>query len=252
MKNRKFLFLVLMVFTFSVVSTIPINAKFRDAINFEDNQFVGISQVEALHSYQVMDGSDSDIFDGTQLQYQFTSGVMTNFEIGARVPVRFFDTGTEGIGDISIFQRFKFSQGTDELPNSSGGLELFLPTGQMNSNPPTGTDDINIRLFGTVGHSIDRNWRWLFQSAVKLMGKENIDERWEYNGALRYQTTESLKLVTEINGNTGGIKDVSEIFVSPGLIFRSEDGFLINLSSPVGVTSESTDLKPMVQFAYEF
>lgn len=230
----------------------PADAKFRDAINFEDNSFVGISQLEVFHSYTMEEGNEDERFDGNQFQYQITGGMMTNFELGARLPIKFFDNGTDGIGDFSIFQRFKFSQETDVLPESSGGIELVLPTGDDRKNPPTGTDEFNARLFGTVGKSIDSDLRWLAHGAVTLMGDDRFDDKWEYNAALRHQSNRYLKLVGEVNGVSGGIKDETQLFVSPGAILRTEGEFNVMLSVPIGVTSASTDFKPTVQFAYEF
>ncbi len=61
-----------------------------------------------------------------------------------------------------------------------------------------------------------------------------------------------MKLVGEINGRTGGLRDESEVFLSPGVIFQTEEGLSLMGSLPVGVTSDSADFKPTLQFAYEF
>lgn len=229
-----------------------VNAKYRDAINFEDNRFVGISQFEAFHSYRYINGSDSDNFDGSKLEYQITGGLMTNFEVGAKVPIIFYDNGTNGLGDISLIQRFKFTQETDQLPQSSGGLELFLPTGDEDDNPPTGTDHFSARLFGTIGNSINRDWRWLTNGGVRLFGGDDFDEKWEYNAALRYQYSRPLKFIGELNGRTGGIRDESEIFLSPGTVMQTKGGFNAMISFPIGLTNDSADYETSVQFAYEF
>jgi hypothetical protein len=229
-----------------------VNAKFRDAVNFEDNSFVGISQVEVFHSYEVVTGSPGETYDGSQLGYQVTTGVMTNFELGVHLPVHFYDNGSQGIGDISLFQRFKFSQEDVGIPESSGGIELILPSGDEDSNPQTGTEDLDVRLFGTVGHSFGKNMRWLANGGVTIMGGNAIDDRWEYNVAVRYQPTDFAKFVGEINGHTGGLRDDSVIYASPGAIFRTDGGFNIMLSSPIGLTDDSADFKPTAQFAYEF
>lgn len=243
-------FLVLTVSSWMMAGAL--SAKFRDAVNFEDNSFVGISNVEVFHSYELIAGSPGETYDGSRLGYQVTTGLMTNFELGAHLPVHFYDNGNQGIGDISIFQRFKFSQEDVGIPESSGGLELLLPTGDEDAVPPTGTEDLNVRLFGTLGHSLRQNMRWLVNGGVTIMGGDAIDDRWEYNAALRYQPTGFAKFVGEINGQTGGLRNDSVIYASPGAIFRTEGGFNIMVSSPIGLTEDSADFKPTFEFAYEF
>lgn len=245
-----------LVFVFCVLTVSlavnPGEAKFRDAINFEDNQFVDISKIEAFHSFTVETDNEDERFDGSFLEYQVTSGLMSFFELGARLPVKFHDNGEEGVGNFSVFQRFKFQEESRYVPASSGGIELSLPTGDEDANPPTGTDDFNARLFGTLGHSLEPNWIWLANGGVTFFGDEGIDDKWEYNASLRYQPGSNFKVMFEALGQSGGIKDESEIFFAPGVSILSDSGFNMMLSLPVGVTSESADFKPTVQFAHEF
>lgn len=228
-------------------------AKFRDSINFEDNSFVGISRVEVFHGYEVITDSPGESYDGSRLGYQLTTGIMTNFELGAHLPVHFYDNGDQRIEDVTIFQRFKFSDGENTvIPESSGGLELILPTGDEDSNPPTGTGDLGVRLFSTVGDSFGQRFYWLVNGGVAILGGKDVDNRWEYNTAIRYQATDFAKFVGEINGQSGGVRDESLLFASPGAIFQTKGDFYIMLSSPIGLTSDSADFKPTVQFSYEF
>lgn len=245
---------LLLVASLLVVSlaVTPGVAKFRDAINFEDNQFVDISKVEVFHSYTVVSGETPERFDGSFLEYQVTSGLMSFFELGARLPVKFYDNGTEGAGNLSVFQRFKFQEATGSIPASSGGIELILPTGEETSTPPTGTDDFNARLFGTMGHSLQPNWIWLVNGGVTFFGGQGIEDKWEYNASLRYQPGANVKVMFEGLGQTGGLQDDTEFYFAPGISFLAESGFNMMLSAPVGVTSDAADFKPTVQFAHEF
>ncbi|MFB6344842.1 MAG: hypothetical protein ABEK50_03600 [bacterium] len=241
----------------------PAEAKFRDALNFEDNQFVNISKLiveqdanisslEGFHRIRAISGSDNGRPDGTFLDYQLTSGVMSFFEVGVNFPVRFYDNGTQGNGDISIFQRFKFQEATEGLPASSGGIELIFPTGDENSNPPTGTDNFNARLFGSLEHSLDENWIWLANGGVTFFGGDQYENRLEYNGALRYQPSSQLKLMVEALGQSGGFRDQSEFYLAPGANLKTESDFSIMVTVPVGLTDDSPDFKPSLQFAHEF
>lgn len=230
----------------------PAPAKFRDAINFEDNRFVHISNVEVFHSYEIRSGDDARRFNGSFLEYQVTSGLMSFFELGAKLPVKFYDNGTEGPGDFSVFQRFKFQQENGAIPASSGGIELILPTGDENSTPPTGTDEFNARLFGTIGHSLSSEWIWLANGGVTFYGGQQFDDKWEYNASLRYQPTSRMKLMFEWLGQSGGIRDDSQLYFAPGASFLAESGFNFMLSVPVGLSNDSADFKPTVQFAHEF
>jgi hypothetical protein len=243
------MFGTLAVISLVLFSGVSLESKFRDTINFEDNNFVKISNVDQLHGYRHVDGDD---YNESRFNYQMTGGLMTNLELGVRVPVRFFNNGTQNFGDISIFERFKFTQESESLPESSAGIELFLPTGDDQSDPSTGTDEFSARLYSSVGKSIDSDLRWIAHGGVTLMGNDDYDNEWEYNAALRYQSNPYMKVVGELNGRTGGLRDDSELFASPGVLFQSEEGFNVMASLPVGVTSESADFKPTLQFAYEF
>lgn len=238
---------LMVVFGFMLASGLPLEAKFRDTINFEDNTFVKISNVEGLHGYRLV---DADGYNESRFSYQVTGGLMTNLELGARVPARFFDDGTQDFGDISIFERFKFTQETESLPESSAGIELFLPTGDEANR--TGTGEFSARLYSSVGKSLDSDWRWIAHGGVRLMGNDDIDNEWEYNAALRYQSNPYMKMVGELNGRSGGIRDDSEVYLSPGVLFQTEEGFSLMGSLPVGVTNDSADFKPTLQVAYEF
>jgi hypothetical protein len=210
---------------------------------------VDISSVEGLHGYRYVDSEEEN---ESRFTYQVIGGLMTNLELGARVPIRFFDDGTQDFGDISIFERFKFTQETESLPESSAGVELFLPTGDDESTPRTGTGEFSARLFSSVGKSLDSDWRWIAHGAVRLMGNDDFDNEWEYNAALRYQSNPYMKMVGELNGRSGGVGDESELFLSPGILFQTEKRFSLMGSLPIGVTNDSSDFKPTLQVAYEF
>lgn len=253
MRKVRLSLVLLVVCCLSVTLVVqPVTAKYRDAINFEDNQFVDISKVEIFHSYKVISGSDSDSFDGSVLEYQVTSGLMSFFELGARLPVKFYDNGTQGPGDFSVFQRFKFQEQSGAIPASSGGIELIFPTGDEDSNPPIGSNEFNARIFGTLGHTFRRDWIWLANGGVTFYGGNQYDDKWEYNASVRYQPSSRLKVMFEALGESGGIQDESRVFFAPGLGFRAESGFNIMASVPVGLTNDSADFKPTIQFAHEF
>lgn len=226
-------------------------AKFRDAVQFEDNRFVGIGNFELLHRFQRISG-DTMTLDRTQLRYQLVYGVMRNFEVGVRVPVILYENGDEGVGDISLLQRFKFTDEGYNFPETSGGFELFFPTGDENDVPPTGSGSLNVRLFAAMGDDLAPGWAWLAHGGVTFFGDSDVEDAYEYNGALRYRTYPSMKVNFELNGSTGGLVDRSELYVSPGLLLHARNGLSVSLSFPVGVTSESADQKATLQVSHEF
>lgn len=226
-------------------------AKFRDAVQFEDNRFVGIGNFELLHRFQRISGDTLNL-DRTELRYQLVYGVMRNFEVGVRVPVILYQNGEEGIGDVSLIQRFKFTEKGYNFPETSGGFELFFPTGDEDAVPPTGTGSLDVRLFGAIGDDLGPGWAWLTHGGVTFFGDSAIDDAYEYNAALRYRTYPAMKVNFELNGSTGGRFDRSELYVSPGLLLHAQNGLSVSFSFPVGVTSESADQKATLQVSHEF
>lgn len=226
-------------------------AKFRDAVHFEDNRFVGIGNAELLHRFQRVSG-DSPDQNRTQLRYQLLYGVMRNFEVGLRVPVIIYENGDEGISDVSLLQRFKFTEKGYNFPETSGGFELLFPTGDEDAVPPTGTEGVDVRLFGSIGDEMAPGWAWLAHGGVTFFGNSTVEDAYEYNGALRYRSYPSVKVNFELNGRTGGLFDRSELYFAPGLLMHSTRGLSVSLSLPVGITSESADQKATLQMSHEF
>ncbi len=230
----------------------PVHAKYRDAINFEDNQFTQMHKVEVLHRFTEISGSDPVRFDRSQLDYRISYGFFTNYELGVNLPVLFYENGEQGVGDLSVFQRFKFLEGEGSHPGLSGGVEFILPTGSDDDNPPTGTDELNFRFFGTVSHSFAARWKGLFNAGYVFYGQDEIDEEFQYNVGLRHQTFRRVKLLGELNGETGGRPDNTELYLSPGVVFQPREGFSATFSVPVGLSNDSADHRMNAQLVFEF
>lgn len=228
------------------------NSKFRNAINFEGNEFVGMYNVEVKHGLRSVEGATPSRYDRTELNYALTYGVFMNYEITLDLPVKFHENGPDDIGDLGLKQRLKFTEQETGFADSSGGIELILPTGNDGTNPPTGTDDVNFRLFGSVGHALTTNTEWLLNAGYTIYGEDQIDDRFQYNGAVAYRATDQLKLNVEANGWTGGRPDNSEIYLSPGLIYQPRAGFSLTLSAPVGLNSDSADHRGQIEMIFEF
>jgi len=230
-----------------------VKAKFRDAVHFEDNRFVDIGNFELLHRFQRVTGTDPNgMLDRTELRYQLTYGVMKNFETGLRVPVILFDNGQEGVGDVSLIQRFKFTERRYDFPETSGGFEIGFPTGDENAAPPTGTDSLSVRLFAAAGDDFAPGWAWLVHGAATFFGDNAVDDEYEYNAALRYRSHPGVKWNLELNGSTGGLYDLSETYLSPGMLLHSRRGVSVSLSVPFGLSGDAADQKATLQVSHEF
>ncbi len=250
MRKIKITFVVL----FLILISFPAFAtpKFRDAINFEDNEFVEMGSLEILHRYQKYSGADSDDLDMAVLDYQFTYGVMTNFEVGVKIPIVFQENnGQDEIGDMSVSQRFKFTEESQSGVDFSGGLELILPTGDEKETI-MGSDDLDARFHLSLGQSIDQDLRWLAHLAYRFYGEADNDDLFEYNTAFSYKMSPNFKSILELNGSSGGYPDYSELYISPGFVFQPRGGFTTTVSVPVGVTNDSYDHKANLQLAIEF
>ncbi|MFB6356418.1 MAG: transporter [bacterium] len=227
-------------------------ARFKNTINFEDNQFVDMNKLEILHRYQEISGAEPDTWDRTDFSYEVRYGVLYNFELGVNIPLKFYENGENGIGDLGIQQKFKFIDEKDNPLDMSGGIELILPTGDDKGNPPTGTDKVNARLFGSMGQSIDKRLKWIAGSGGTFYGQNDVENKFSYNAAVRWQADEKLRLNTELNGEVGGRPDNSELYASPGVIYRPQKGFSLTFSAPIGVTSDSSDHRLNFQMIHEF
>lgn len=250
-KNGSIIFLISIILGSFLFPNL-LHAKVRNTINFSDNQFVGIANSEIFHSYRSIEGFENSSMDRTELNYQLITGILSNFEFGVDIPVLFFEDGSEGLGDLRLFQHFKFTNEGPGWPNSSGGFELELPTGDENEIP-TVTGDFNARLFGSVGSSFgEGRWEWVGNTGIKFFGESDIDERFDYNASVHFQMNDAYKLNLEFNGSSGGIVDDSQMYLSPGLIFHVPSGFNIMASVPVGLTDDSANHRTTVQFSHEF
>ncbi|MFP4686829.1 MAG: transporter [bacterium] len=226
-------------------------SRFRDTINFEDNEFISMGNIEISHRYQKFSGADPDTYDMTVLEYQLTYGVMTNFEVGLNIPIAFQKKGEQDeVGDIIVSQRFKFTEEPESAFDLSGGLELILPTGD--EDILIGSDDLDARFHLTFGQSLAEDWRWLSHLGYRFYGEEENDDLFEYDFAFSNQFSSDFKTVIELNGHSGGVPDQSEIYISPGFIFQPRDGFSVAVSAPIGVSSDAYDHKANFQFNIEF
>lgn len=229
-----------------------VDAKFRNAVNFEDNEFVGMNNIELLHRIQSIEDGAPTLSDRTELQYEISYGILQNYEIGLNVPVVFNEDDSNDVGDVGIVQRFKFSEKETFFMDSSGGLEFILPTGSDGSDPPTGTDDLDFRIFGSIGNQFRPNWDWLANAGFTLVGDDDIDDEFTYNTAVRYRVLNELKAVAEINGKSGGLADETQISISPGLIAQPTQGLSLHFSLPIGVNSDAPDHSALIELAVEF
>ncbi len=230
-------------------------AKFRDALNFPDNTFAEMDSMELLHRYQKISGYNGDTYDHTRLSYKLTYGVMPGFEAGIKLPVIFAEedlSDDQGIGDFEIFQKFKFMDAEEGLPEMSGGFALILPTAESEGGPFMGTSDLDGRFYATIGQDFAEEVSWLLNAAYRYVGDNDFDDKMSYNAALNVQTGERSKLVLELNGWRGGVRDQSEYYASPGLLLQPQDNLSLNISAPVGLNSESADYRGLIQFAVDF
>jgi len=229
-----------------------VDAKYRDAINFEDNEFVGMNSIELLHRIQSLEDGAPILSDRTELQYEISYGILQNYEIGLNVPVVFNEDASNDVGDVGIVQRFKFSEKETFYIDSSGGLEFILPTGSNSSDPPTGTDDLDFRIFGTIGNQFRPDWHWLVNAGYTLVGDDDVDDEFTYNTSIRYHLIDEIKAIAEINGKSGGLADETQVSFSPGLIAQPRQGLSLHFSLPVGINSEAPDHSALVELAVEF
>ncbi len=236
---------------------LPAESKFRDVVNFEDNSFVSMDNTELLHRYRKISGYDEDFYDHTRLTYQFAYGILPNFEVGITLPVVFSDGndtvgGEEGIGDVEVYQKFKFSEKGERMPETSGGYALILPTADDEGPPYMGTKKLDARFFVTVGHEFSERTDWLVNFSMRFSGDGDVENKYRYNAALVYQMLDNAKLAFEFNGQTGGIRDETEHYLSPGILFQPRDNLSLNLTVPIGLGSEAADHRAAVQLAVDF
>ncbi|MGM0380721.1 MAG: transporter, partial [bacterium] len=175
-----------LIFTllFSVLLIFPAEAKFRDAINFDDSRFVKMQNMEMLHRYQKFSGTENNSFERTSLKYQLTYGVLRNFEMGINIPVHFYEDGNNGIGDAGLYQKFLFTEQGEGIPRTSGGFELIFPSGDEDELV-NASDELDARLFFTIDNDFNKKWRWLLNAGYHYYGQNKDEDRLEYNAALR-------------------------------------------------------------------
>ncbi len=248
---HRFGLMLLMLFWFLLVCSVQAQASFKDVINFEDNRFLPKGRVEILHRYQKFVETEPKLYERSLFNYEVTYAALRNYEIGAKLPMVFFKQADQGLGDMSIFQRYKFLEQRAGTPELSGGLEFILPTGNKKL-APEGSSNLDARLHTTVSQEMALGWKWLFHLGYRWYGESDVEDRLEYNLALTHTWEGSLKSVLELNGHSGGIPDQKEVYLSPGLILRLRHGLTASISLPLGLNSHAAAHQANVQIMVEF
>ncbi len=127
--------------------------------------------------------------------------------MGAKMPVVFFENqDQEGLGDVNIFQRYKFLEQQGRMPEISAGLELILPTGDKDL-VPAGSNKLDARLFGSMNQEMALGWKWISHLGYRFYGDRKAEDRFEYNLGLNYTWGSEMRTILELNGHTGGVPD---------------------------------------------
>ncbi|MFP4391243.1 MAG: transporter [Desulfohalobiaceae bacterium] len=244
--------LLLFVFCAGLVFAPQVQAGFQDVLNFEDNRFLPVDSLEFMHSYQFFSDTEPEKFERHEFTYQLTYAAVENFEMGATMPVVFFENQQEeGFGDLSIFQRYKFLEQQGRMPELSAGLELIFPTGDKDL-APAGSNKLDARLYSSVSQEMALGWKWVAQLGYRFYGDKGVEDRLEYNLGLNYTWGSEMRAILEFNGLSGGVPDQDEYYISPGINVRLRQGLSAAFSIPMGLNSDAASHKAQVQFRMDF
>ncbi len=243
---------ILSLFLMVLAQASPASGKPRDALTFEDNHFLPIGGFELLQEYQRINRPEPRTMERDVYAFQVSYGLMTNYEVTARVPVYYFDGGERGLADVSLTQRAKFTETPESFVSSSGGLELLVPTGDDREDQPTGTEKLDARLFLVASTDLTTNVHGTGQIGYTYAGDDDIEDELELHLSFSYRVRNSLRTLLEVNLEEDGRQDERWVSVSPGLWSVLGRGLSAAVSVPIGVNDDAPETRIRGQLIHQF
>ncbi len=228
---------------------LPAAARVNDALTIEETNFAQMNGWYLRQSVDRYENSNADRADLTALTYRVAYGVMHNFEVGADLPYLIYSGGSSGIGDVRLYQKYKFREESFEGPALTGGIGIVLPTGDRGRG--TGTDKAAFELHGAAMRTLG-DYTGNAHLGYRFQGNGNVDNVFLWGVALttplpRLMT--KLKLAVEVAGSKG---DLSEAYATPGLLWEPKEDFYLGLGVRLGLTDDSYDYGTVFRVGHDF
>jgi hypothetical protein len=240
-----------------------LNARNIETIFGEDNNFITMTDVEVeqgLSVYKTYDNKGLNKKDVGIIPVRISYGIMQNMEVGLKIPYVFIENGKNSLGDVSLYQKFKFVNETENVPSFSGGIELNFPTGNFLSGGDSTTsfydildnDKLDIKLFFSFGK--DFPGLRIFGSAGLNFLEAGDETKFDYDAGINLNITNGFKLTGEFFGFK--ISDIpgyeSEMYVAPGIILEPNKKLNVKFAVPFGINSHSADYRLEFSMVHTF
>jgi len=234
---------------FLIVLSIIILTAAAECRTFEticgiDNNFIAIQDIEieqgliTWKDYINLANTDLGI-----IPIRIGWGVMHNMEVGVKIPYIFVENSSNGFADISIYQKFKFIDESAKAPSVAGGLELNLPTGNLDNLNQFADSKLDIKLFISAGKDLPQ-FRVFGSLAINFLeAGDNVEIT--YNTGVNLFLSKKCKLVGELTGVKVG-EDAkygfkSQAYIVPGLIYDTDKNLNLKFGIPLGMSDRSAD-----------
>jgi len=243
----------------TAIIALGIFSSLCDARPFEtvfgyDNNFLQIQDVDIEQGFVIYDDYANSGNEFGIMPVRFGWGVMHNMEIGAILPYIFVENGNNGFGDVSIYQKFKFIEESEKSPVLSGGLELNLPTGNVQNVERYDNEKLDIKLFASAGKDMP-NFR-IFGSAGINFVDAGDHTALEFDAGINFSISKKLKALGELNGvrvsESADYGFRTQTYFSPGLIYDTEKNLTVKFAVPIGLSDKSADYGINFSLAHNF
>lgn len=227
----------------------PVAARLNDSVVSEDSNFARMQGLYLRQGVERYETNEGNRLDRTSVPFRIAYGVLHNLEVGADLPYLIYSGSSSGLGDIRLYQKYKFTEEDASTPALAGGLALYLPTGDEDKQ--TGTGKAAFELYGVGLRTIDR-FTINLHLAYRFQGNSRYDNIFRYDLAVKTpldQFARGISAVAELNGSKG---DWEEVYLTPALLWEPREDFSVGLGIQIGLTKDSYDYGTVLRVGHDF
>jgi len=240
---------VSVIVALALMFSLAVEARINDTLLGEDTNFTRMNSYYLRHGIERFEISDDVRNDRTEVPFRLAYGMMHNFEIGTDIPYLIFSGSNSGLGDIRIYQKYKFSEEDQQTPALVGGLALYLPTGD--EDKATGTGKVAFEIYG-VGMRTLGQYTVNLHLGYRFQGNSRYDNVLTYNLAIKSHIPQIARGVSGVLELNGSKSDWDEVYITPSLLWEPREAFHLGFGMRIGLTKDSYDYGTVIKIGHDF
>jgi hypothetical protein len=207
--------------------------------------FLNVMEFELQTGINKFKSSDV-LWDGGYVPFKLTYGLLQNYEVSVQLPYIFAknsaDIGVDGIGDLKISQKFKFTEEVIDFPALMGGISIEIPFSGNEIEGPSlllnTNDKVDFEIFFGGGKSFPEYKNLYLSADIGINFIAGGDRTvFDYNLGASRKLTEQIRASLELNGVKSS--DFNNVFLGTGIVLQPLDTLAIKLGIPFGITNDA-------------